>query len=319
MSGDFPDDWFRPARPAPTPEPRAADADQERWTDQFKPNYVPPPNDVTAPTRPVGRRAASSASSPVSPTDRADAEASGAEHRVGNDIHAEIPVPVELPPRGRTRSVLPVVGGVVLALGVGLALGRHLGQPTADSQTVGTQMPMVASPTPTPSDDGPWVGEVSPVKAETVKASCTAASQPGYDGNLVPSDAERVLDGDPSTGWRCEGDGTGQTLTFTFPAGTKVVGVRMTNGYTKKADGRDLYPQYRRLSRVTWSLPKLADAYFVQELADDDQRLQEIRIPEVDVEGGLKMRIDATTKPGRATATRNAVLVTEVEFLVRAS
>ncbi|MEL4503755.1 hypothetical protein AAEX63_02480 [Luteococcus sp. H138] len=319
MSGDFPDDWFRPARPDPTPAPQPTDAEQERWTDQFKPNYLPPDPDVTAPTRPLHRRSPGTAASPASPIPSPNL---GVEHSVGTARTAEV---LELPPerpRGLTRTVLPLVGAFVLALGTGLAIGRHWGRPTTDSQNAGPQMPVAASTpgaqTSHDAQEGPWVGAVSPVKADGVKASCIAASQPGYDGNLVPSDAERVLDGDQTTGWRCEGKGTGQTLTFSFPEGTKVVGVRMTNGYTKKVDGSDLYPQYRRLSRVTWSLPSMSGAYFVQELSVDDQRLQEIRIPEVDAKGGLTMRIDATTKPGRSTASRNAVIVTEVEFLTRA-
>ncbi|MEL4358585.1 MULTISPECIES: NADase-type glycan-binding domain-containing protein [unclassified Luteococcus] len=324
MTGDFPDEWFRPARSTP-PEPRDEAAGQERWTDQFKPNYVAPGPDVTAPTRPVRRPSLGSSASSAASAASADTPLPGPDRPVEHSVGTARTVEEfdEPEPRSRTRTVLPLVGAFLLVLGCGLGIGRYLGQPTADQENAGTQMPVagtsVASGTATTSAPaGPWVGAVKTVAATGVKASCTAAAQPGYDGNLILSDAERVLDGDLKTGWRCEGEGTGRTLTFTFPEGTKVVGVRMTNGYTKQVEGRPLYPQYRRVSKVTWSLPSLAGAYFVQDLDTDHEAPQEIRIPEVDAQGGLTMTIDATTEPGRALATRNAVIITEVEFLVRA-
>lgn len=375
MSGDLPDDWFRPrveprpqtgedqpqdtprgdslsedtqpgglrpadhpretdpttgagsgsdaARPAEPPRPtEAAPGADERYTDQFK------PVDRPAVKLPVAehRRPHSSQTAALTRTDpngqpvaAADAEnLIPGQHSVGVAPGAPPVVDVidERRPRSRTGTVMLTTASLAGVLLVGAGIGQVLANRSR-------QVPeMLTTPSPTAPAAAstalvPWTGAVEQVEPDSVSASCTAPSQVGYDGSTVPSDASRVLDADLSTGWRCDGSGVSQTLTFTFPTDTEVVGVRMTNGYTKTVDGKLLYPEYRRLGTVTWSFPKLDNAYFLQNLIDGSTDLQEIRIPPTEAAGGMQMQITASSQPGTSENTRDAVLVTEVEFLTR--
>lgn len=365
MTGEFPDEWFRPARehgtdgtetaqpqggagaarpnaptagasaaggtlPGAAPGGRATgagtapgqvpEASDERYTDQFKPGWV---------ERPSARRQAAAA--PGARPQDATGQGSGGPHTGGSHSVGVAPTAVVeeyRPPVRQGQRKWPLAVAGVALLGVGLGIGMLVNQPhessTTDPSTSTAPLASVsdsptgqASPSASSSDSSePWNGAVRTVQASSVKASCTAPTQTGYDNQPVPSDASRVLDGRMSTGWRCNGSGLGQKLTFTFPAGTKVVGVRLTNGYTKTVGGESLYPQYRRITEVTWSFPGADNAYFQQGLTDGDQSLQEIRIPPTSADGGMQLQVTKSTAPGTTESTREAVVITEVEFLI---
>ncbi len=325
MSSDIPDDWFRPEG-APRSVGGAdgktsAVGPQERYTDQFKPDYPSTHPGTAAPTT-AGTAAEAPAAGPFPGRRRGQQSVtSGPSHSVGVAPPDEPPA---APRRHRQPLVrlLPAGLGLAALIGLGVVIGQLVGGHQDTTTTTDPQLsdaPIAASQ-PSASATAaptPWIGAVQPVKATGVTASCTAPPQDGYDGRKVPSEAKRVLDGDLATGWRCDGDGQGQTLTFTFPAGTKVVGVRMTNGYTKSVDGTSLYPQYRRVTTATWSFPSLDNAFFLQNLADGNRALQEIRIPETTADGGMQLQVTMTSEPGSTDQTRNAVLLTEVQFLAR--
>lgn len=206
---------------------------------------------------------------------------------------------------------------VALALAVGLVLGTVVSSATgsADVPTLtGTASPV---PSPRPSDQMPWQGAVRPVGKVTVTASCTADPRPDAKGDLISYRAEHVLDDDPATAWRCNGTGKGQRLTLTVPSGTELVGVGLVNGYTKTAGSTDLYPQYRRVLKVRWSLPD--GSWFVQDLTDDDPSLQTLMIAPHRVSGPVVMTILASSEPGRPSEpTRDAVLVSGLKLFTRA-
>ncbi|WP_220454649.1 hypothetical protein, partial [Bordetella avium] len=67
-------------------------------------------------------------------------------------------------------------------------------------------------------------------------------------------DAKYVVDDKPETAWRCNGSGEGQQITLTLPHPSRIVGVGMINGYAKVFGNVDLYPQYRRVRTVRWTL-----------------------------------------------------------------
>lgn len=298
MSSEIPDEWFRPA---------GDDAGAVGATDPSGHREHP----SAPPARPTGP-----ATTPPPAAPAAVAPERAASHSVG-----VLPEPPARPRRRRGLGVLGAVLGLAALAGVGLVVGdRLLGH--APSTTT-TDPQLSAAPVAGPSSSAPtatatpWSGPVTTVRPVRVTATCTAPSKEGYDGRPVPSDASRVLDGDLSTGWRCDGDGQGEGLTFTFPRGTRIVGVRMTNGYTKDVSGASLYGQYRRLTTVTWTFGSSGGAYFLQTLAPDRPSLQEIRIPETDAGEGLQLQVASTTSPGSTEPSRDAVVVTEVQFLVR--
>ena len=95
--------------------------------------------------------------------------------------------------------------------------------PTAAATPVPT-----ATPTPTPIPE--------PAPSRLAPAQITATSELGYDGdNYFP---EYVNDGNPVTAWAegVPGNGEGQSLFFTFPAGTKLTGCEVMPGFFKNDD-----------------------------------------------------------------------------------
>lgn len=326
---DFPDDWFRPAGgpageepPPTTSQPSSLPAaDEERFTDQFKPGYVPHRDHHPHPPAPV--QPATATAGGTSATTGTTGNATRTSHQVG--VVASEPDVLDEPRRGLPGWVALGIGALAF-LGVGILVGDLLHQgssdsssltdPQASSAPLASGMAVSGGASSSPAIDAPWSGPVRTVRADSVTASCTAPDQPGYDGATVSSRAGRMLDDDLTTGWRCDGDAVGQTLTFTFPKGTRLVGVQLTNGYTKTVTGGSLYPQYRRATQVSWSFPAAGDAWFQQDLKDGVRTPQEIRIPPTDADDGLRMTVERTTEPGRSDTSRNALVLTQVQFLV---
>jgi len=122
-----------------------------------------------------------------------------------------------------------------------------------------------------------------------------------------------VYDGDSKTAWRCDGTGVGHVLTFAFPAGTSLGEVGLINGYAKTdpSTGSDRYPEYRRITRVTWTF---ADRHSVTQSLQDGNRGLQLTAVGPHPAGQVTLRIDATTKPGSSDSSRNAVLISEVGF-----
>lgn len=219
-------------------------------------------------------------------------------------------------PRGTGRGLwLLGLVAVALSLVIGLAAGGLV-----RSLRSTPSIPASPSPTPAPTQSPvalPWAGQTAPLLASGVRATCTAPDALDADGNLVTYDVAQVLDDRPETAWRCNGEGTEQRLTFTFPAGSVLVGVGLVNGYAKARGTTSLYDQFRRISSVTWRLPD--GSWFVQNLNDNDPGLQQLMVPPTLVEGQVTMTITASSAPGQPDdPTRNAVLVSQVSFLTTA-
>lgn len=284
MSGDFPEEWFRP--PSATPESPA--------------NAQPP-----APSEPVNAAAVK---------------------QVGVQVFEPASAPPTAPARRHSPwRLLAALVVVVVIIAAATWVVHQMWMPTtATSRAPAATVPVSPSAAPsqlpaTPvAEATPWLGAVNAVVPEQVSATCTAPAQTGQGGERVPSDATRLLDDDATTGWRCNGDAVGERITFTFPPGTKLVGVRVVNGYSKITNGHDLYPQYRRATTIRWSLPGQGDAFFVQELDDESSAPQEVRIPRSDARGGVTAQIVSTAPPGSTDETRDALVLTSVTFLGRA-
>lgn len=73
-------------------------------------------------------------------------------------------------------------------------------------------------------------------------------------GNDVSYSAAHLVDGDPSTAWRVEGDAEGEEIVLALPAARTVTEVGIVNGYAKVDDdsGDRRYDQNRRVLAVTW-------------------------------------------------------------------
>ena len=209
---------------------------------------------------------------------------------------------------GRIVGVLAIVG----ALGLGLLLGD-----LARSR----EKTDASSPSPSASTKvgAAYFGPVKQVAPTGVVASCTAPDATDSLGQPVTYQAGLVLDGKLDSAWRCDGDGIGATLTFTLPANTDLVRVAVFNGYgkTDPKSGELMYGQYRRVTSLTWRLPD--GSWFDQELADNGSGMQQVELPEKVIGGEVVLTIRTSTAPGWTnTPTRNAVLLSEVQFFVPA-
>lgn len=168
------------------------------------------------------------------------------------------------------------------------------------------EVPVEPAPPPvtagfeTPAENfAPHDGQVTTVAATGAYGQCLLESGRNTAAGLI--------DDDPGTIWRCEGDGVGDSITFTFEQGTSLVGVRLTNGNTVWPDS---YAAERRLLSVEWRFPD--GSFFVQGLAANKAELQEVRFPAM-VTGSVTMTVLASTDPGESGV--DAVSIGMLEFL----
>lgn len=211
---------------------------------------------------------------------------------------APAPEPARSRPRSRRPLVIVLVLlliGALVAVGVVLLRERQATDP-------------VATTTAAPQSDGP----LAPVIPSRPTVSCQAPAATDDAGRPVAYGPGNLIDGDPETAWRCDGTGLGQTVTFTFPAPVAISQVSLINGYAKTdpTSGADRYPEYRRITQVTWTV---GGVELDQTLADDDRVAQPMALPAQPVTQ-VTLRIDATAGPGSTTPTRDAVLISEVAF-----
>ncbi|MEZ0163985.1 hypothetical protein AB2L27_04300 [Kineococcus sp. LSe6-4] len=156
-----------------------------------------------------------------------------------------------------------------------------------------------AAPTPTAPDPTPAfpTGSVVPVRAS---APSTAPDNTDAGGRTTTYAVSHVLDGDPATAWRAEGDASGDTLVFTFEGPVRLTGVGLVNGFAKvdPVDGTDRYEQGRRITAVTWTFRTAEGPVRVrQDLRDGDRGMQTTTVAPVEV-SEVGLTIDRTTRPG---------------------
>lgn len=209
------------------------------------------------------------------------------------------------PPRRRGLLIGVVVALVVLAVVAGVLVAMMLNR----SQSIVDFFP-VTTPAPTPARNS--IAPARPV-ASGVSADCTAPAATDDAGQPVTYDAANVLDGNRNTAWRCDGNGGGHTLTFSFPAGATLSKVGLINGYAKTdpTSGAKRYDEYRRITRVVWTFDN--GRTVTQNLRDETQKAQLISVPPVATRR-VVLTIERSTKPGRTARSRDAVLISDVTF-----
>ena len=92
----------------------------------------------------------------------------------------------------------------------------------------------------------------APPAVSAVSASCTRAPSRDSVGNPTSYEPARAVDGDPTTAWRCDGDGTGQHITLDLAGPARVTRIGLVPGLAKTdpGDGTDRYAQNRRIAQV---------------------------------------------------------------------
>lgn len=209
--------------------------------------------------------------------------------------------------------LLVAAGVAVLALWLGFS-----GSSTSPPPSAGASAEPSAPPSALPSATGSATGSSSPSPSAprggagaslvgSASAQVPATSPDAVDGARedVGYAASNMLDGDPTTTWRMDGDGTGKVVTFAFEGPRTLTTVGLVNGYAKEdpATGTDRYAQTRRITRVSWTVGKRR---LTQELRDGDRGAQTVSFPATQAET-ITLRIDAVTKPGDPAFDRTAI------------
>ncbi|WCC80981.1 hypothetical protein O6R08_01550 [Cutibacterium equinum] len=284
----MPDEWFRPDEEEPGPdEPRHADESES--SDSTPRRADRPDNPLTT----------------TSGSIRVVNDDTGPSVVVG---HAREPGVIAVARRHR----FPVwILMVAAALVVGLVLGTFITGSRDDTGAVNAAVPP-ASPASSVSAAMPYHGPGKPIRGLKATASCVADPAVDSEHHVVHYDPRLLVDDKPDTAWRCNGSGEGQQITLTLPQSSRIVGVGMINGYAKVYGDVDLYPQYRRVRTVRWTLPD--GTWFNQDFTDDDESIQKVMISPHAVRGDITVTIVATTEHGLlGEPTRDAVLISTIQ------
>jgi hypothetical protein len=139
----------------------------------------------------------------------------------------------------------------------------------------------------------------------TATAPATSPSAVDGAGRPVSYQASHMLDGDATSAWRMDGNGTGAVLTFTLDRSRPITTLGLINGYAKTdpATGDDRYRQGRRITHVTWTV---GGRTIPQSLADGPRALQTVSFPAVTA-STVRLRIDAVTAPGSRSFDKTAI------------
>jgi hypothetical protein len=217
--------------------------------------------------------------------------------------------PVPAPPSRRNPMIIMIV--ILLCLTVGAVAGiAVLLQPGLRPAASGSTEPTVENAGAAAPSSAVQVTSATPLRA---KVGCQASQTTDGAGNPVYYAPEQMFDGKMSTAWRCNGNGTGQVVTFEFPTGTTIAEVGLVNGYAKvdPASGAKRYGEYRRITKATWTFAN--GTSFQQSLEDGVKTVQRLSIPSQPGDQ-VTLTIEASTSPGSNARGRDAVLISEVAF-----
>jgi len=221
---------------------------------------------------------------------------------------------------------------LVLALGLWLLLGGSddtasgQDQPSAPAEAAPATSSAAA---PTPSPTASPTASASPSLAPrggrphdltgdaTARAPRTATPGTDVRGRPITFDAANMLDGEPTTAWRMDGDGTGTVLTFALGSPATVTEVGLVNGYAKSARaGRrtlDWYSGNRKVTRVEWLFD---DGTRVTQRLARTRSLQTVEVPEATTRR-VRLRITGVSAPGNGPAARDFTPISEVALTGR--
>lgn len=150
--------------------------------------------------------------------------------------------------------------------------------------------------------DEPAAGE-QPVTATELAAGAevevpgTAPDGVDSGGNAVTYAAANLVDGDPETAWRVEGDASGEEIVLTLPAARTVTEVGIVNGYAKvdEESGDRRYGQNRRVLAATWLFDDGTEATYELE---ETVEAQTFTLDNPVETATVRVRIDEVSDPG---------------------
>jgi hypothetical protein len=125
----------------------------------------------------------------------------------------------------------------------------------------------------------------------------TARDSSDNAGNPVSYSATNLVDGDPTTAWRMNGDASGTELILTWPDPRTITDVGLINGYAKldAIGDDDRYGQNRRVLEVTWVFDD--GTQVIQQLAEV-QDMQRLTLDAPVTTSSVRLRLDDVSRPG---------------------
>jgi hypothetical protein len=155
-----------------------------------------------------------------------------------------------------------------------------------------------------------------PAIPSLVEASCTARGSTDSRGNPVDFKPENTVDGDPAKAWRCEGSGSGVTITYTLPAAARIVQVGAIPGYDRvdPFNNDDRFFENRRVQSATWACLDAAGTVIssAPQSFADDRTMQVQNVTGFDACAAVRIEITDSTPSTR----RDFVAISEVTLLV---
>lgn len=223
------------------------------------------------------------------------------------------PPPPDRPTNRRGHGWLIALLALLVVVAGGVGVGMYLSPQQAPSRTAASRQPRASAPAEDPATPGQPEDPNRAVVPAEAAVSCQAPPATDDAGNKVSYAPTQMYDGDPGTAWRCNGNGEGQTVIFSFEEEVSLTEVSLVNGYTKvdPASGNNRYGEYRRVTEVRWTFPD--GSAYTQKLSDDVEEPQALEIPATKADE-VTLTILQTTSPGSKAKTRNAVLISEVTF-----
>lgn len=151
-----------------------------------------------------------------------------------------------------------------------------------------------------PADDDAAGSGRAPAEVATqadVEVPGTAPDGVDSSGDEVSYAAANLVDGDPSTAWRVEGDATDEEIVLTLPSARTISEVGIVNGYAKVDDdsGDRRYGQNRRVLAVTWIFDDGTEASFELE---ETPELQTFTLDAPAETTTVRVRLDEVSDPG---------------------
>lgn len=145
----------------------------------------------------------------------------------------------------------------------------------------------------------------------SVTADCVAPPAKDSAGATVTYEPELVLDGEPSTAWRCPGSAVGRRLVFTFDQPVTLLEVGLVPGYDKvdPADGIDRFTENRTVTGVTWRTDD--GGSFAQSIPNPERVMTMLELPEPVTTRTLTLEITSTGNDG---ARRDFTPISDVEL-----
>ena len=167
-----------------------------------------------------------------------------------------------------------------------------------------------AAPTPTPTPR-PTAQPTEQAGTASVTAPPPAPDGVSLDGSPVTYAATNLVDGQPTTAWRMPGDGSGQSIAFTFPAPVTLSRVGLVNGYAKTDGSFDWYSGNRRVLAAQW---RFEDGTTVDQPLGESRDLQVIKVGPVTTTT-VTLTLTTVSPPGTGASSRDFTAISEVSLV----